>query len=66
MSSTMHRMNQRPPYSFVYNIWKDTYDTDKWKDPNEIIDRLNSPHLFDLFFRDNIAYDFDKLLFLFN
>ncbi len=46
---------------FVYNVWKKTYDTDKWKDPNEIMDRLNSPHLFDLFFRDNIAYDFDKL-----
>jgi len=45
---------------FVYNIWKNTYETSKWKDPNEIIDRLNSPHLFDLFFRDNIAYDFDK------
>ncbi|MDI6763656.1 MAG: transglutaminase-like domain-containing protein [Thermodesulfobacteriota bacterium] len=44
--------------TFVYNIWR--YDTDKWKDTNEIIDRLNSPHLFDLFFRDNIAYDFDK------
>ena len=47
---------------FVYNVWKKTYNTDKWKDPNEIMDRLNSPHLFDLFFRDNIAYDFAKLL----
>lgn len=46
--------------SFVYNIWRKTYHTDKWKDPNEVMDRLNSPHLFDLFFRDNIAYDFDK------
>jgi hypothetical protein len=46
--------------TFVYNIWRNTYDTDKWKDTNEIINRLNSPHLFDLFFRDNIAYDFDK------
>jgi len=46
--------------TFVYNIWKKNYDTDKWKDPNEIMDRLNYPHLFDLFFRDNIAYDFDK------
>lgn len=46
--------------TFVYNIWKRTYDNDKWKDPNEVMDRLNSPHLFDLFFRDNIAYDFDK------
>lgn len=46
--------------TFVYNIWRKNYDTDKWKDPNEIMDRLNSPHLFDLFFRDNIAYDFDK------
>ena len=46
--------------TFVYNIWKGTYDTDKWEDPSEIIDRLNSPHLLDLFFRDNIAYDFDK------
>ena len=46
---------------FVYNIWGNTYDSDKWKDPNEITDRLNSPHLFDLFFRDNIAYDYDKV-----
>ena len=47
---------------FVYNVWKKTYKTDKWKDPNEIMDRLNSPHLFDLFFRDNIVYDFAKHL----
>ncbi len=46
--------------TFVYNIWNATYDKDKWKDPNEVIDRLNSPHLFDLFFRDNITYDYDK------
>ena len=46
---------------FVYNVWKKTYNTDKWKDPSEIMDRLNSPHLFDLFFSDNIAYDFAKL-----
>lgn len=46
--------------TFVYNVWMKTYDTDKWKDPNEIMDRLNSPHLFDLFFRDNISYDFAK------
>lgn len=46
--------------AFVYTIWGNTYDSDKWKDPNEIIERLNSPHLFDLFFRDNIAYDYDK------
>ncbi|MBS3905548.1 MAG: hypothetical protein KGZ49_00805 [Syntrophaceae bacterium] len=45
---------------FVYNFWEKTYETDKWKDTNEIIDRLNSPHLFDLFFRDNIAYDMPK------
>lgn len=47
--------------TFVYNIWRNTYDTDKWKDPNEIIDRLNSPHLFELYFRNNILYDWDKL-----
>jgi len=45
---------------FVYNIWEKSYETDKWKDINEIIDRLNSPHLFDIFFRDNIAYDMVK------
>ena len=45
---------------FVYNIWGKSYDTDKWKNVNEIIDRLNSPHLFDIFFRDNIAYDMVK------
>jgi hypothetical protein len=46
--------------TFVYNIWRDTYSTDKWKDPKEIIDRLNSPHLFDIFFQSNIAYDMRK------
>lgn len=46
--------------TFVYNVWRKTYDTDKWRDPNEIMNRVNSPHIFDLFFRDNIAYDFDK------
>lgn len=46
--------------TFVTCIWKKTYTTDKWKDPKEIIDRLNSPHLFDLFFRDNIRYDWEK------
>lgn len=46
--------------TFVYNVWRRSFHTDKWKDPNEIIDRLNSPHLFDLFFRDNIAYDHQK------
>ncbi len=46
--------------TFVYNIWRKTYVTDKWENANEIIDRLNSPHLFDIFFRDNIAYDFVK------
>ncbi len=51
---------------FVHNIWKQTYDTNKWKDPSEIIDRLNSPHLFDLFFRDNIRYDLEKLWMMFS
>jgi hypothetical protein len=50
--------------TFVYNIWEKTYHTDKWKDPIEIMDRLNSPHLFDLFFRDNIAYDYAKFMMI--
>jgi hypothetical protein len=45
---------------FVSRIWKKTYHTDKWQNPNEIIERLNSPHLFDLFFRDNMEYDWSK------
>ena len=45
---------------FVYNIWGKSYDTDKWKNTNEIIDRLNSPHLFDIFFTENIVYDLPK------
>jgi len=46
--------------TFVTCIWKKTYTTDKWKDPNEIINRLNSPYLFDLFLRDNIRYDWEE------
>ncbi len=45
---------------FVYNIWGKTYDTGKWKNTSEVIERLNSPHLFDIFFMENIAYDMPK------
>jgi hypothetical protein len=50
--------------SFVYYSWNVSseskgYNTERWKDFNEVVERLSSPILIAFYMRDNFTYDWD-------
>ncbi len=51
--------------NLITKAWRNTttsnnYKSERWKDFDEVIDRLNSPYLVNIWVRDNLAYDFTK------
>jgi hypothetical protein len=48
----------------IYQAWKNTgtsrsYKSDRWKNFDEVVARLNSPYLAYWYLKDNISYEFD-------
>ncbi len=50
-------------FAWVESSTSQNYESDRWKDFDEVIDRLNSPDVVDIYIKDCIPYDRERSLY---
>ena len=58
-SSSEATMYYRTQYAWTSTTTSKNYKSDRWKNFDEVVDRLNSPDSVSIYMRDNISYDYE-------